>query len=113
MQYMADRFQQSMNEVSAMYVIVLGKETDVKLLQSEKVPHQIEVTPSGIVTEIRLLQPIKAPVSIAVTPYGIITEIRLLQFAKAYLPIASTDEGIVTYPSVPIYATRWCFVLSK
>ena len=45
---------------------MLGRETEVKLLQPWKARSPIEVTPSGIEIEVKLLQPEKAELSMVV-----------------------------------------------
>jgi hypothetical protein len=64
---------------------------DVKLLQLEKAPSPIDVTPSGIVTDVKLLQPEKAPSPIDVTPSGIVTDVKPMQLWKAPRLIWSID----------------------
>ena len=79
--------------------------TDVKLLQSSKVPLPILVTEFGIVIDVKPLQPENADVPILVTEFGIVIDVKLLQLQKAILPILDTEFGIVidAKPMQPLY----------
>ena len=75
-----------------MLVMVFGISIDVKLLQPQKAPSSIAVTPPEIVTEVKPLQPEKAQSPMLVTLLGIVIDVKPVQARKALYPM-------VVYPS--------------
>ncbi len=59
------------NALQPNFVILSGIIIDDRLVQSEKAPAPISMTPSDMVTEVKLVQPLKAPSPIDLTLLGI------------------------------------------
>ena len=63
--------------------VVSSNVTDVKLVQPEKAPHPMLVTPFPMVTDVKPLQPSKAYHPMLVTLSGMVMDVKPAQSSKA------------------------------
>ena len=90
---MPGRLLHPAKQLSGMVVMVSGKVTLVRLLQSRNILCSRE----GVVTLLRLVQPLNKPGPIEVTDSGIIIFVRLVHPLNTPDSMVVTDSGIVIF----------------